>query len=202
MLITDLKKHFNTPLKGAIHIGAHHGQEKGWYESNGIDPIVWIEANPEYEIGLKSKCPNDIVIISGVGSESKIETFKIANNGESSSFLELGTHEKEHPHINFVKDIKVQIRTMSDIILDNKINIDKYNFLNVDVQGYELEVFKGFKDYLSKFDYVYCEVNEDYLYQGCALISEVDEYLSKFNLTRVETFMTIHKWGDALYIKK
>lgn len=202
MLMTDLNKHFKTPLKGAIHIGAHHGQEKNWYLKNGIDPIVWVEANPEYEIGLKARCPNDVVIISGVGNENKVETFKIANNGESSSFLNLGTHEKEHPHVNFVNEINVQIKPMSDIILENNIDIDKYNFLNVDVQGYELEVFKGFKDYLNIFDYVYCEVNEDYLYENCALINEIDDYLLNFNLTRVETFMTVHKWGDALYIKK
>ncbi len=201
MLITDLKKHFVKPLKGAIHIGAHHGQEKNWYNENNINPIVWIDANPQYEIGLKSQYPNDIVIISGVGSENKIDKFKIANNGESSSFLNWGTHEKEHPHINFIDEIDIEIKPMSQLIIENNIDIKKYNFLNVDVQGYELEVFKGFGDYLNNFDYVYCEVNEDYLYEKCALINDIDEYLSKFNLNRVETFMTIHKWGDALYVK-
>lgn len=202
MLMTDLKKHFVTPLKGAIHIGAHHGQEKKWYDENNINPIVWVDANPQYELGLKTQYPNDIVIISGVGSENKIEKFKIANNGESSSFLNWGTHQNEHPHVNFVDEIEVQIKPMSDLIIENEIKIENYNFLNVDVQGYELEVFKGFGDYLKNFDYIYCEVNEDYLYENCALISDIDDYLSKFDLQRVETFMTIHKWGDALYVKK
>ena len=142
MLMTDLKKHFIRPLKGAIHIGAHHGQEKNWYDENNINPIVWVDANPEYEIGLKSKYPNDIVIISGVGNENKNEKFKIANNGESSSFLNWGTHEKEHPHVNFIKEIDVEIKPMSQLIIENNIDTQKYNFLNVDVQGYELEVFK------------------------------------------------------------
>ena len=202
MLITDLRKHFNKPLKGAIHIGAHHGQEKSWYNENNISPIVWIEANPQYEIGLKNKDQNDIVIISGVGNVNKIERFKIANNGESSSFLNLGTHEQEHPHVNFIEEIEVEIKPMTQLIVENNLDVQKYNFLNVDVQGYELEVFKGFGDYLNNFDYVYCEVNEDYLYENCALLTDIDSYLSNFNLERVETFMTIHKWGDALYVKK
>jgi FkbM family methyltransferase len=202
MLIKDLKQHFKTPLKGAIHIGAHHGQEKNWYDENNITPIVWIDANPEYENILKNRYPDDIVIISGVGSENKVDKFKIANNGESSSFLNFATHEKEHPHVKFIDEIQVNIKKMSDIIKENSINIENYNFLNVDVQGYELEVFKGFENYLSYFDYVYCEVNEDLLYENCSLISEIDSYLSLFNFERVETFMTVHKWGDALYIKK
>jgi FkbM family methyltransferase len=202
MLMTNLKNHFNKPLKGAVHIGAHHGQEKGWYQENGIDPIVWIDANPEYEEGLRGRCPDDIVIISGVGSEHKFEKFRIANNGESSSFLNLGTHEKEHPHVNFIDEIEVEIKPMSQIISENNIDVEKYNFLNVDVQGYELEVFKGFGDLLNNFDYVYCEVNEDYLYENCALVSDIDSYLLNYGFERVETLMTIHKWGDALYLKK
>jgi FkbM family methyltransferase len=202
MLITDLKEHFNVPLKGAIHIGAHHGQEKGWYNENNINPIVWIDANPAYEEGLKARCPEDIVITSGVGSENKRSSFKIANNGESSSFLNLGTHKEQHPHVVYVEEIDVEIKPMIQLIEENSIDITKYNFLNIDVQGYELEVLKGFGDLLSNIDYVYAEVNSNYLYEGCALVEDLDTYLANYGFTRVLTSMTIHEWGDALYIKK
>jgi hypothetical protein len=33
------------------------------------------------------------------------------------------------------------------------------------------------------------------------LVSEIDEYLSKYGFKRVETSMTEFEWGDALYIK-
>ena len=45
MIITDLKEYFNKPLKGAIHIGAHEGEEKIWYKDNNINPIIWIDAD-------------------------------------------------------------------------------------------------------------------------------------------------------------
>jgi hypothetical protein len=49
----------------------------------------------------------------------------------------------------------------------------------------------------------YTEVNEDYVYEGCVLVSELDEYLRKFDLVRVETsWCENFKWGDAFYIKK
>jgi hypothetical protein len=53
---------------------------------------------------------------------------------------------------------------------------------------------------LKGIDYIYTEVNETDIYKDCALIGEIDEYLSDFE--RVETAMTEFKWGDALYRRK
>jgi hypothetical protein len=57
-------------------------------------------------------------------------------------------------------------------------------------------------EYMSKVDYVYTEVNSDYVYKDCALVTELDEYLLKFGLKRVETqWCGNYRWGDAFYIK-
>lgn len=203
MIITDLKKHFKQKLKGVIHIGAHHGQEKKWYKENNISPILWIDANPEYlEILEKVLEGEDKVIISGIGNSDEKKMFNISNNGQSSSFLNLGTHKVQHPEVHYQNQIEIQIKKMSDLIVENEINIEKYNFINLDVQGFELEVLKGFGDLLKNFDYIYSEVNLSYLYEGCALISEIDNFLSNFNFERVETSITVHNWGDAFYVKK
>ena len=58
------------------------------------------------------------------------------------------------------------------------------------------------EEYLDKVDYLYTEVNSDYVYKDCALITELDDYLKQFNLVRVETSWTHCKWGDAFYIKQ
>jgi hypothetical protein len=72
----------------------------------------------------------------------------------------------------------------------------------LDIQGAELKALKGMEEYLSKIDYIYTEVNSDYVYKDCALIGEVDEYLEKFGLKRVETqIYTEYRWGDAFYIR-
>jgi FkbM family methyltransferase len=201
MLITDLQKHFTKELKGAIHIGAHYGEEKQWYEQNKINPVVWIEANPNYLEKIKSVVGNDIVIISGVGNETKKELFNVSNNGQSSSFLELEIHKYMHPDVFYVNKIEVEIKRMSDILNEYNLDIKNYNFLNLDIQGYELEAIKGFDDNISNFDYIYSEVNSDYLYKDCALINEIDDYLNKYGFTRVETVITGAQWGDALYKK-
>jgi FkbM family methyltransferase len=199
---SNLIKEHGINVKGLIHIGAFYGQEKNVYNNLGINNVVWIEANPNYKEIIKNNVGDDLVIISGVGNKNEILEFNIANNGQSSSFLEFGTHLDEHPNINFTNKIKIESKRMSSIIEEYNLNINEYNFLNIDVQGYELEVLKGFDDLLINFDYISSEVNEKELYKDCPLISEIDDYLNKFGFIRVATNMTSHGWGDAFYIKK
>ena len=70
-------------------------------------------------------------------------------------------------------------------------------FLILLFSSYHLSLFSS---YFIKF-YIYTEINTNTLYKDCALVSEIDEYLSKYGFIRVETSMTPFEWGDALYIK-
>lgn len=125
--------------------------------------------------------------------------FNVSNNGQSSSILEFGLHSQYHPDVHYVTSFKGKTSLLKNIL--PKYNID-YNFLNFDIQGAELKALKGMEEHLYNVDYLYTEVNSDYVYKGCALVEELDEYLSKFGLIRVETKWTEFKWGDAFYIKK
>ena len=86
---------------------------------------------------------------------------------------------------------------LDDELKDN----DKYNFINIDVQGYELEVFKGSSQILKNVDYIMTEVNKSEVYKNCAMVEDLDNFLSKFNFKRVETTWDGITWGDAFYIK-
>ena len=77
----------------------------------------------------------------------------------------------------------------------------KYNCIVIDVQGYELEVFKGSSNYLNSVDYIMTEVNREELYKGCARVEDLDSFLSDYNFKRVETTWDGISWGDALYVK-
>lgn len=72
-----------------------------------------------------------------------------------------------------------------DNIPDNFANV-----LNIDIQGAELLALKGISNLLNYFDYLYLEVNNNYLYKNCALVGEINEYLKSFNFRRVETSWT------------
>ena len=107
---------------------------------------------------------------------------------------------KKPPKINLIELGPGKGTLLKDILPKYDIN---YNFLNFDIQGAELKALKGMEEYLNKVDYIYTEVNCDYVYKNCALITEIDEYLSQFRLYRVETeWCQDFKWGDAFYIRK
>ena len=91
---------------------------------------------------------------------------------------------------------------MDDFIRDYKVDLSEFNFLNVDVQGVELNVLKSFGPLLWKFDYLYLEVNLEEVYKGCASLSEIDYYLAAFDFERTAIQMIKHKWGDAFYVNK
>jgi hypothetical protein len=127
--------------------------------------------------------------------------FNRSNNNQSSSILELGLHKVFHPTIDYIESFEVETTVLRNIL--SKYPTIEFNFLNLDIQGAELKALKGMEEYLNKVDYIYTEVNEDYIYKNCALVSELDEYLKKFGLYRVETYIVPNvKWGDAFYIRK
>jgi FkbM family methyltransferase len=201
MLIQNLSEFFKKPITGCIHIGAHHAEEKSWYSNNNINEIVWIEANQDYYDIIQKEVNNDIIIISGVGNKNDEIEFNVSNNGQSSSFLELGTHINNHSDVHYTEKKIIKIKKMESIYDEFNLDTKKYNFLNMDIQGYELEALKGFGDILENFDYVYTEINVEEVYKGCPLVSEIDDFLKKYSLKRVKTEITPWGWGDALYIK-
>lgn len=202
MLISlhELVKKYNIKFKGILHVGAHECEELYHYEHYILrDKILWIEAIPNKVALCKSNIPNINIEQAVVSDKIENISFNISNNGQSSSILDFGLHTKYHPRVHYVGKMNCQTKLLKDILPNYNI---EYNFLNFDIQGAELKALKGMEEYLHKVDYLYTEVNSDYVYKNCALVNELDDYLKNFNLIRVETHWTDYKWGDAFYIKK
>lgn len=188
-------------IKGIIHAGAHLAEEAIDYRSAGVQNVLWIEGNPDKIAPLRQRLRHyqkSILVYSLVGSHLGEETLNVANNGQSSSILELGTHEEAHPEVHYVGQRKVQMRTIDDIV--DEFGVGIYNFMNLDLQGYELEALKGACETLPYIDVIYTEVNTKELYKGCALVGDLDDFLTDF--TRVQTTMAGKVgWGDAVYVR-
>lgn len=198
-----LMKKYNMKIKGILHIGAHMCEEMKAYNDNGImeNQIIWIEANPNIVKKLK-KYKNYRVINAIISDkDNKTVKFNIANNGQSSSILELGLHKKYHPTVHYIDSFQGKTKTIKTIYKDNNIPTNFANFLNIDIQGAELLALKGMGDLLNNFDYLYLEINEAEVYKGCGLVTEIDKYVNKYGFKRVETKMTPSKWGDSFYKK-
>lgn len=190
-------------IKGVVHIGAHYGEEIQEYVNNGIQNITVFEPlSKNFEV-LAERLQDVNADIQGyqvaLGSQKGTATIYLSSNeAQSSSILKPKEHLEHHPDVSFDGTEEVEVSLLDDY------DLRESNFINMDVQGYELEVLKGGKETLKNIDYVYCEVNRGEMYEGNAMIDDIDEYLSDYGFERVETYWpeTWYKWGDALYIKK
>jgi len=188
-------------IEGVIHIGAHYGQEYADYIECGIKDMVLFEPvvssyKKLLEILPKRKCIKTFNLALGneVGErEMYIET---ANAGKSSSLLAPGTHLTMYPRIEFNERETVKIDKLDNIDFDRS----QYNMINIDVQGFELEVFKGAENTLDFIDIIYTEINLEEVYKGCCRMEDLDDFLKPFGFIRIRTEDNGH-WGDALYLK-
>ena len=195
----------NIKVKSILHVGAHDCEELNAYKDYfnvSKEDIIWIDAIREkVQRAKKRNIPN---VYEAVISEEddKNVTFNITNNFQSSSILELGTHKQEHPHIKVTRKAIKTTTTLETFFKNNKLDASKYNMWCFDIQGAELLALKGGKSLLCNVDVLYLEVNEKELYIGCAIVDEIDDFLKNYGFERVETLMTKHGWGDAVYIRK
>jgi FkbM family methyltransferase len=198
----ELKTDTLKDIKGVIHVGGHRGQEYDEYKKLEV-PILFFEPLPMNYQYLSEKTKEDLNTLAfqcALGNENKkvVMNVETANQGQSSSILKPKKHLEQYPHITFDFTVEVDMFRLDDIAVDTLL----YNFMNVDVQGYELEVFKGAAETLKTVDYIISEVNCDEVYEGCPHVSEIDAFLSEYGFERIKTDWAGVTWGDALYVKK
>jgi len=197
----DLVKKYNMSISGVIHIGAHYGEEVQDYIDEGVQDILLFEPLSENFNILEQNVKNlngnieGYQVALGTQREGTTTMYVSDNEAQSSSILKPKVHLTHHPNVKFPTTEEVDLATL------DQYNCYNYNFINMDVQGYELEVLKGATRILEQISYVYCEVNRDEVYENNAYVEEIDEFLSAYGMERVETNWEGEIWGDALYIK-
>lgn len=203
--LNELCIKYGLNITGVIHVGAHECEEAKFYMQEGISKqnTFWVEAMENKVSMMKKKDPSINIYQAVIDKEDdKTVEFNVANNGQSSSTLEFGTHSKHHPSVRMINKITLKTKRLDTLINENQIPIEKLNFANFDIQGKELDALKSMGDYIKHLDYIYTEINTEYVYKDCPLLSDLDHFLSEFGFKRVEC--KIYRncgWGDAFYIK-
>lgn len=198
--LKELIHKYGLKINGILHIGAHWGEENSLYDEIGISNRIYFEPLSKNFSILSSKLFGKFECIrTALGNQvGEIEmNVEEANNGQSSSILNPKIHLLQYPHIKFVSKEIVPITKLDLVPFDRK----SYNFINVDVQGYELEVFKGSSKTLETIDYIISEVNCDEVYEKCVKVTELDSYLKNYGFSRLDTTWDGLTWGDAFYAK-
>lgn len=193
-------------IKGVIHIGAHEAEELSGYCNFGISNVLWVEANPlKWDLLTEKISPFPSMVLgkfAAAASSNKLAKLNIANNGQSSSLLEFGSHSSSYPDIKYIDEVAVNLQTVDDWLGQLRANRQIYNFVNIDIQGYELEALRGMIKQLEYVDYIYTEINTSDVYKNCANAADLDRFLGGFGFSRVATKETDEGWGDALYSRK
>lgn len=199
---------YNIQPKGVLHIGSSTGQETEHYINLGVRDICYIEALPDVFRGLKEHVknfPGKFTCINACISEldgAEVIFNKTNNEGQSSSMLEFGTHSKEHPSVKVIEKMRLKTSRIEMLYKTHGFEIDRFDFLNIDLQCAELIALKSMGYLLNNFKWLYLEINTAELYKDCPMVEDIDSFLKPFGFVRTETKITRQMWGDALYCYK
>tara|TARA_Y100000768_G_C23982247_1_gene686573 strand:- start:448 stop:1215 length:768 start_codon:yes stop_codon:yes gene_type:complete len=202
--LSQLHKKFNLKINGISHFGAHLGQEVDSYKNLGIKNIHLFEPQKAIYESLKDKFKddNDIKIYNfGLGSKNENVNLNLApgNNGLSASVLTPEDHFEYYPNIEFMGNEEIKL------CIYDELEIEDINFLNIDIQGYEMEALQGCRKVLKNdIEYIFIEISRKPLYKGSALVGDIDNYLNNYGFIRVSTRWASSKvpWADSFYIKE
>lgn len=201
--LDELVKKYDMNVRGVLHIGAHFGEENVAYDRLNIKKRAFFEPVKNNFEKLKENVnvnENHKLFNIALGNRNGLERMHVEsiNLGQSSSILKPKLHLVQYPHIQFNEIEIVPIHRLDDF---EEINKSDYNFINMDVQGYELEVLKGAEKTLSGIDYLMTEINRDEVYENCARIEQLIEFLKPYGFQFVEQDWGGQTWGDGFFVK-
>ncbi len=204
--IQSLCQRYKVSTRGVIHVGAHEGQELNQYLEMGAEQVILIEANPQIFTKLQEsvkKFSNVIPLNYAVCDRSGEIKLRLNAYDYSISILPLKHHRDIYPNMLEVGEVSVEGITLDGLLLEQNLDSNKFNILALDIQGAELLALSGSTATLKTVDAIYTEVNLQELYEGCALIGQIDEFLEGFNFQRVALRTPFHPtYGDAFYVKR
>lgn len=188
-----------------VEAGAHHGEDTCnmkhlWPKST----IFAFEPNPNSFSLTKERIKNlsDVYCFPlGLYDYSGSHVFYKCNLDDgASSFLE--STEKRKSFYRDQAPIEINCITLDDFAEEN--NIEKVDFVWLDVEGAELNVFKGAKKVLENLDAVYLEVNFQEFRKGMTQYEDVKRFLEKagFFQIYITPNIKLDVQANALFVKK
>ena len=207
--LTELFQRHNCTLpKGVIHVGAYRTEENEWYIPWVNNNVVWVEANPNtynrYTKPLAEKVGQKCYCFAACNVDGKFANLQVPHgttyeeNNHSAGCSSLSNTTALGPG----SMIKVPIMSLDTLFRVENLDISKYDFLNIDTEGAELLVLKGFESNIDNINYILVEMSKgDRFNTGCSH-DVLDTYLSEkgFEL-KEESTLYDNDWGDAFYIR-
>ena len=161
---------------------------------------------------IKYKAKNVKLVPLAVSNENGISQFYVSsghpenqsNNldwdfGNKSSSLLPPERKNINSWLNFNNKIDIRTITLNTFLLQNKIL--EVDFIHMDVQGAELKVLKGAKDFIKKIKAIWLEVAIIELYKNQPLMVDIEYFMKKNDFYLVKSEIE-GQAGDQFYLNK
>src|SRR6187402_1175926 len=114
------EKYWLTKVKGVVHVGANHGQERTVYAHHGLR-VVWVEAIPgvfrQLETNIQGYPGQRAVQAVLTDKDGEPVTFHLASNaGASSSIFEFSEHSRVWPEVETVEKLELTSTTLATVM--------------------------------------------------------------------------------------
>lgn len=222
----ELLKEFDVKISGLIHVGSHEAGEIEVYSQLGIQNVLLIEANPyrfrnlveTLTVGrVNTNCsplqykqlPEHLAKITKQYKacnyaivDKDIETVTLhlsSSDGGMDSIYNINEEGSSRSWCRYsvVGRVDVPAITLDTLMKEST----EYNFLNIDVEGAELDVLKGSEKLLKHIDYIMLETQDIQRFHNTPTSKEIDQFLTSHGFIKRKYFDTTMSWGDAFYIK-
>lgn len=145
-----------------------------------------------YNIGLSKENSKRTIFINKLTSTSTFSKYKVSN------FLRIKNFILNSPN-TFIDKYNVNIRKLDDVITNKEV---KDCFLKIDVEGFELNVLKGAKKFLSNKTKLVLVERHFFHVNGKNSSQKVHIFLKKNNFKLLKKFTNpLFHFQDNLYIK-
>jgi len=164
-----------------IDVGAQHEEvesvtkhfyEAGWSGVN-IEPVK--------EFAETFKCrKRDITICCAAGAQESTDTLAISLRTGLSTF-DRSNAAKANAMGHIEETREIEIRKLDDILLDLGHETLSFEFLKIDVEGFELDVLEGIDLLRYRPEIILCEVTEPNTSQKSNIYAKICEKVEAFN---------------------
>ena len=195
----------NVDVKGVIHVGMYDFVEHYCYTKLVGDKVIGVEAN-KFVYDTMSKPIADrcgyLSFNECVYSEDGIEKqFFLANDCSTLNPVAYSNHLSMK--LRGGSYVDVTTKKLSTLIEENNIDMNQYDFLNIDAEGAELEILKGFEDNLKYINMIFLETSLDDRNNTGASHDVIVEWLKErnFSLAEMSDSYQDERWGDSIFLR-
>lgn len=218
-------EHKSEPIKiidvGAMMVGDNPPDYQALLKP-GVSKVIGFEPNEEECQNVNQTCTGDCLFLPYFIGDGSEQTFRTCNYNMTSSLYEPNTNLMEKFQ-NLSELTQVVERTpVSTKRLDDIDEVQGADYLKIDVQGAEVDVFNGAENLLDEIMIIHTEVEFVPMYIDQPLFAEVDQILRKHGFlfhkffrgaitgrtfkplivnNNVNQAISQVLWADAIYVK-